>query len=147
MTTHGHTYLPEYQPWKAMVARCTDPNCYRWPRYGGKGIEVRFRDFDHFFSEIGPRPSPEHTIDRFPDNKGHYEPGNVRWATAKEQNRNKGSNRLLTHNGRTQCQAAWAEELGLSQKVICSRLLAGWSVERALTQPIRYVSRRSVDHH
>jgi hypothetical protein len=137
-STHGLSKEPEYMPWKAMVARCTNPNSTSWPLYGGRGITVHpsLMTPQGLIAEIGRRPSPRHTIERI-DNEGHYEPGNICWATQKEQNRNQRSNRLLTYQGRTQCLAAWAEEMGLTTQLVWQRLRAGWSVERALTQPIR----------
>lgn len=82
---------PEYRAWKGMRDRCNNPNTPQWADYGGRGIKVceRWNEFDAFFADIGPRPSPEHTLDRHPNNDGNYEPGNVRWATRKEQNNNR----------------------------------------------------------
>ena len=80
----GVTRTPEYQALKGARRRCNNQNDRSYKYYGGRGIEVRFRSFDEFLAEIGPRPSPEHTLDRI-DNDGHYETGNVRWATRKEQ--------------------------------------------------------------
>lgn len=73
----------------APSTRCTitrrnvvrNPNHPSYPEYGERGMEFRFLDFQHFFDTLGPRPSPTHSLDRFPNNDGHYEPGNVRWAT------------------------------------------------------------------
>jgi hypothetical protein len=67
--------------------RATNPRNERWPDYGGRGIEFRFTSFEHFFSELGPRPLGK-TLDRINVN-GHYEPGNVRWATPSEQQFNR----------------------------------------------------------
>lgn len=85
---HGETANPAYVPWVAMLQRCTNPrrDAFRW--YGARGIVVceRWRDFAAFLADMGPRPSPSHTIDRInPD--GNYEPGNCRWATWAEQRR------------------------------------------------------------
>ena len=77
-----------------MKARCADPN---HPRYGGRGIKVHpawVDNFDAFFEYVGPRPSPGHSLDRFPDNDGDYGPGNVRWATRKEQAANRSTTRV-----------------------------------------------------
>jgi len=85
--THGRHGTPEYRAWKAMKNRCYNSNLESWHRYGGRGIKVYgpwLTDFEAFFEHIGPRPSPKHSVDRI-DNDGDYAPGNVRWATNKEQ--------------------------------------------------------------
>lgn len=77
-----------------MIARCNGTSsvgCKRW--YVQKGIRVKFDDFEHFYSIVGPRPSPKHSIDRI-DNNGHYEPGNCRWATQSDQVRNSSKAKL-----------------------------------------------------
>lgn len=82
---------PEYQAWTDICRRCTNPDFKQWKDYGGRGIRVCdewLNSFDAFLSHVGRKPSPKHSIDRI-DNDGHYEPGNVRWATRSEQERNK----------------------------------------------------------
>lgn len=68
-------------------ARCTNPRAPAFKHYGARGIEFRFTDFRQFIDTVGLRPSPQHSLDRI-DNDGYYEPGNVRWATHKEQHDN-----------------------------------------------------------
>jgi hypothetical protein len=82
----------EYMAWDALIRRCCDPRHASFARYGGRGIHVceRWRhDFMAFLADMGPRPSPAHSIDRR-DNDGGYEPGNCRWATRSQQQRNIG---------------------------------------------------------
>jgi hypothetical protein len=83
---HGHK-SPEYRSYTNAHTRCTNPKCKDFRHYGGRGIEFRFASFEQFFAELGPRPVGK-TLDRR-ENSGHYEPGNVRWATRSEQERNK----------------------------------------------------------
>lgn len=88
--THGKSHTREFAIWNTMRARCSNPNSEQWKYYGGRGIKVCAEwanDFAAFISHIGPRPSERHSIDRI-DVEGHYEPGNVRWATAREQRLN-----------------------------------------------------------
>lgn len=77
----------EYVAYDNAKRRCTKPSHPRYVDWGGRGIEFRFNSFEEFFTELGPRPVGL-TLDRR-DNDGHYEKGNVRWATRGEQQRNK----------------------------------------------------------
>lgn len=81
--------IPEYKSYDHAQQRCTNPNHVRYPRYGARGIQFKFKSFAEFWDEVGKKPTPKHSIDRI-DNQGHYEVGNVRWATATEQANNKG---------------------------------------------------------
>jgi hypothetical protein len=97
--THGMSGTPEYSAWTHMIDRCTNENCQKWADYGGRGIticEAWRTDFAAFFAYMGLRPSPRHSLDRFPNNDGNYEPGNVRWATSKEQAMNRRPKSKLT---------------------------------------------------
>lgn len=94
--THGaagrNTKHPEYRIWAGIIQRCTNQKLAAYARYGGAGISIckEWReDFSKFLADVGARPSPSHSIDRFPNKYGNYEPGNVRWATALEQRHNR----------------------------------------------------------
>lgn len=105
---HGAVDTVEYEAYSHAKRRCNIPKDPGYKNYGGRGIEFRFESFPQFLAEIGPRPTPKHSLDR-KDNDGHYEIGNVRWATKKEQERNRTTNRFLTINGIRLCIAEWAE--------------------------------------
>lgn len=141
--THGFSKkIPEYSVWKAMRQRCLNPRSTFFYRYGGRGIEIdpAWDDFGQFLKAMGRRPSPEHTLDRI-DNDLGYSKENCRWATRKEQTRNMSTNVLLRFDGVTRNVSSWEEALELPRGIIFGRLADGWSVERALTEPVQKAKR------
>ena len=116
-----------------MWKRCRDPENIH---YGARGISVnpRWMSFENFLADMGERPEGR-TLDRI-NNAGAYGPENCRWATPSEQLNNRRTTRFVTYHGRTQSASEWGVEVGISGKVICSRLDRGWAVERALTEPV-----------
>ncbi len=134
---HGYFGTPTYRSWSAMITRCEDPTHMAYHNYGGRGIKIDpvLREFTGFLAVLGPRPSPEHSVDRHPNRNGNYEPGNVRWATRKEQVRNTRANRVIEYQGKSQCATAWAEEYNLNVSCLIGRLNAGWPIEEALNTP------------
>ena len=131
----GWSSTPAYKSWANMLQRCTNPNNPAFADYGGRGITccVRWETFAYFYADMGDRP-PGLTLERI-DNERGYEPGNCRWATRAEQNRNRRGRRLLTHNGETLRISEWAQRLGIAEPKLRERLDKGWPLELALTLP------------
>ncbi len=128
---------PEYNVWILMKRRCYNQKDGSYHRYGGRGIRVCDRwinDFSNFIADMGLRPSPDHSIDRI-NFDGNYEPNNCRWATQKEQQRNKSSNRMITFMGVAMSMMEASERSGISYNLIRTRIHLGWSNERALSGP------------
>lgn len=145
ITKHGHAiggnakeFSREYVAWRKMRQRCLDPNDPRFPYYGGRGIKIdpRWDDFNVFLSDVGIKPTPEHSLDRYPDRDGDYTPTNVRWATKKEQSNNMRSNARIEIDGVVRTLTEWAECYGIKPCVIRGRLRLGWNGRDAVTTPI-----------
>lgn len=140
ITIHGQSTRKRrsktYVVWNHLIQRCCNPNNKAYNNYGGRGITVckKWKEFGNFLEDMGDAPE-RCQIDRINNNKG-YNKGNCRWVSSKINNRNRRNNRLITHKRTTQCLAAWAEETGLSCRVISWRLNYGWSTEQALTEPV-----------
>lgn len=144
---HGHArsghHSKTYRTWSQMIYRCSNPEDDSFKHYGGRGIKVcpRWADFENFLADMGERPDGV-TIERV-DNNGNYEPSNCRWASAKDQCRNRRSNRIFTINGTTACLAEFCENHGQPYAVVNMRInKLGWSIERALTTPVKPSSRQ-----
>lgn len=140
---HGKVNHPLYNHWMAMKQRCYDENFKTYHNYGGRGITIcdewknNFSNFYEWALLNGWQKGL--SLDRFPDLNGSYTPYNCRWATRKQQSRNTRSNVFITFNGKSMCIADWAEEIGITQRRISTRLKRGWSAEKTLTTPLRQV--------
>jgi|SRR5262245_10309506 len=123
--THGRSQGDRtYRAWRGMIGRCRYAKFFR--NYGSRGLKVCARwqhSFEAFLADMGECP-PNGTLDRV-DNNGHYEPGNCRWATQKQQMRNTRLNRMLFHRGEWRCASEWAEVLGMPKSTIFNRLARG----------------------
>ncbi len=122
---HGHGSAGEsltYSSWYNMRTRCENPRATQYALYGGRGIAVcaRWADFTNFLADMGERPSAGHTLDRYPNKDGNYEPGNCRWATQSEQCRNKRTSRPVERSdgARYPSMAHAADAVGGSHKGI-----------------------------
>lgn len=137
--TSGRVETREFVTWKSMIQRCSDPNTIGWKNYGGRGIKVceRWLSFENFLADMGERPEGK-SLDRHPNQDGNYEPGNCRWATKKQQARNKTNNRLIVVDGISMTLAEACECYGVRPGLLRDRIERGWSPERALTTKAAY---------
>ncbi|MET3349056.1 UNVERIFIED_ORG: hypothetical protein ABID57_000725 [Arthrobacter sp. UYEF1] len=133
-TFHNLCYSAEYGIWHSMRKRCHEPNSQAYKDYGGRGITVceewRY-SFQAFYDYIGPRPSPEHSIERIDNDRG-YEPGNVKWATRIEQANNRRSNRRIAWQGEVHTVSQWANLLNVRPGLLFHRLYAGTDIFKGL---------------
>ncbi len=143
MTKHGHNrrnkQTSTYRSWASMIQRCTNPNSARYSRYGARNITIckQWMEFANFLKDMGESPTDRHQIDRV-DNDGNYCKENCRWATRTEQQRNTRRSHVISYGGKTQCLAAWAEELCIVYATLWGRICVyGWSIEKAFTTPTR----------
>jgi hypothetical protein len=137
--THGMTKTKLHRAWMNMRNRCTNPNSNQWHNYGGRGITVcdRWSSFEAFASDVGEPPSPRHSLDRI-DNERGYEPGNVRWATSRQQGRNRRGLIPVELNGKTVCLTEACEAAGLPLHTVYTRIFRHhWSMADALSKPVR----------
>lgn len=139
--THGHSLVGKlsrtYRTYMAMKTRCYNIKAPNFPKYGGRGIKVCERwqnSFENFLADMGERPEGT-SIDRI-NVDGDYEPGNCRWASAKQQQRNRTITVFLTINGETLSLAEWTERSGTPDYTIRARLSRNWSHERAVFEPL-----------
>lgn len=131
---NAKTRTPGYDTWRSMRQRCLRPDQRQYKDYGGRGISVcvRWNVFENFLADMGPRPSGR-SLDRI-NNDGDYEPGNCRWATRTQQQRNRRDVRPITFQGRTMLISDWAKEIGVKTNTLQSRLdVYGWTLKRAMT--------------
>ncbi len=138
----GKSNTRTYKTYKNMMSRCYNNKCSHYKGYGGAGITVcdRWRDsYLNFLEDMGERPDGT-SIDRI-DPSGNYIKSNCRWATAKEQCRNRKSNRILKHKGISATVAEWSEITGIGKYTISWRILHGWSIEEALTLKVSHFAK------
>lgn len=129
---HGKSGTSEYRAYENAHCRCNNPKSNRYEMYAGRGIEFRFTSFEEFFAELGDKPTPQHSLDRI-DNDGHYEPGNVRWATRHEQGRNTRCTLRVLFHGEWRPLIEIAAEKGVNRYTMRTRLfMCHWCLDCAL---------------
>jgi len=141
-TKHGHARNGKptrtYKIWDSVKQRCLNRKNKDYENYGGRGIRIcrRWLKFENFLRDMKEYPTG-HSIDRIDNNKSYCK-GNCRWATPKEQARNKKNNHTISFDGKTQCLTAWAEEYNILPNTLYMRLSQyRWSVEKAIKTPTR----------
>lgn len=140
-TKHNHSkrgkITQTYESWHQMIQRCINTDHKYYKDYGGRKIKVclLWMKFENFLEDMGKAPKGLQ-LDRIDNNKGYYK-RNCRWTTPREQSRNRRTNILITHENKTQCIAAWAEEYGILQATIRYRLNHGWSIQKTLITSVK----------
>lgn len=139
-TGYAERYPSEYQSWESMRKRCRQKTHQKYPMYGGAGITVceRWDSFPNFLADMGEKPTPKHTIDRYPDNRGNYEPGNCRWATPGQQSRNMKNNVYVEYEGGRILLMDLVKIFNKPLGVVYGRLKNGWPLGNALTRAVRH---------
>lgn len=132
---------PLWNRYRHMIARCHLPHSKSFKWYGARGIKVCDRwlngdgesltGFQCFVLDMGEPPTPKHTLNR-KENSGSYEPGNVEWATRKDQARNLRTTRFVTFRGQRISLTALCEQLGLNRNAVYLRLWRGQDIEQAI---------------
>lgn len=122
-TTHGMRDHRMYPVWNMILQRCNNSNHPQWEDYGGRGITVtkRWLQFENFLEDMGEPPDEASTIERVNNSRG-YSKSNCRWATRKEQARNKRNNRVFFYKGKDRCVAEIAEMTGIPYMRLYQRL-------------------------
>lgn len=121
LTTHGMSGSPEFESWRSMWDRCTNPNDASYPKYRDRAPPENWRSFEKFYSDMGPMPGPKHSIDRV-NNDQPYGPENCRWATWAEQTRNSPRNVWIEFMGERRILTDWAAALGTNPSVLRVRI-------------------------
>lgn len=142
--THGLSDSPEYIAWQGMWKRCANKQDRDYPAYGGRGVQVcgEWKDFEIFISDMGMRPSPNHSIDRI-NNNGNYEPGNCRWTTTIEQANNRRTNHVVVYHDTKMSLSEAVRTAGsvVSIEVARWRIKQGWPIDLAVEKPARQTRR------
>lgn len=139
LTTHGMTKSKEYRAWYSMKARCMNPNIKGYKNWGGRGIKICERwvgSFENFFLDMGKCPINT-SLDRIDNGKG-YNKKNCRWATKRQQERNRRNNHLIKYKNKYRTLVEVSELNKISQFVLRARLNLGWTLRKALRTPVEF---------
>jgi len=123
---HGHTInfskSLEYLSWRSMKQRRNSASYHSKDKYINRLICERWENsFEAFYEDMGVRPSKKHSLERIDNNLG-YNKANCKWASTKEQNRNKSNNRWYEYNGKKMILSEWANFFRVSYSTISEHL-------------------------
>lgn len=132
--SHRKSKTRLYKVWACIKQRCFNSKCPSYLKYGAVGISIcdRWLNFQNFYEDLFQTYSDGLTLDRFPNQKGNYEPSNCRWATYKEQGRNVKSNRILKVGSYEKCVSEFNEVMGYPHGIVNGRLCLGWNDEESV---------------
>lgn len=145
-STHGMRNSPEYTSWCSLIGRCENELNESYSDYGGRGITVcdRWRSsFESFYEDMGPRPTPKHSIDRINNDIGYCKE-NCRWATKLIQNRNRRDTVIVEWKGESKSLREWSEITGIKFHTLYNRIvIKKLDVETAFVAKDRRSERRN----
>lgn len=137
--THGDSGSQEYNIWGNMLYRCNTDTSQLYSKYGGRGISVcsKWHDYDAFIYDMGQRPSESHSIDRI-DVNGNYCKENCRWATKRQQSRNRTNSRYIYIDGKKLQVDDYCEIYNVSKYAIKNRIRRGWSNDKIISKVVGF---------
>lgn len=142
-SSHRMSGSREYNVWKGIKQRCTNPSHTHYASYGGRGImmcDEWLNSFETFLADMGPRPE-KMTIDRIDNDKG-YSKENCRWASQKQQSNNVRNNTLVEYRGKEYTAMELSEIASVDYATLLWRIGKGWEIERAVNAPSRNPNNR-----
>lgn len=128
-----------YRIWNGIITRCTNPNSEHYKHYGARGITVceDWKDYVQFKKWAKSNGyADDLSIDRKENSKGYF-PDNCRWATMKEQERNRTNNHIIEYDGKRHTISEWSEKFDINVDVLIYRINSGWDISTALTKPVQ----------
>lgn len=141
--THHDSLSVEFNTFRAIKYRCNNKNAQQYDLYGGRGIQCKFNSYEEFLAEVGRRPSNKHSIDRIDNNKD-YEPGNVRWATTKEQANNRRTTIFLEYDNKNLPMTEWARLMQVTYTTFRAQYRKlGFDIEKTIKF---YVKKKGLDY-
>lgn len=155
MTTHDMSSTRFYRIWRNIKYRCSNPKASRWKQYGGRGIQCEWASFEEFRDDMYESYlahcelyGEENTSINRINNDGNYFKENCEWEIATGQARNRKTSRFLEFHGETKTIAEWSEIRGIEPRTLQRRVgKLGWSIEKALTLPVRAINNQKVHNH